>query len=70
MAKTIDKPELLALLKRDVARYGSANAWAGANKVSISYISLVLSEKKLPGYKICRAIGYRPVLRYEKYEKV
>ena len=61
---TID--ELLEMLSAECEAVGGQRAWAEQHGVSKSHVSDVLSRKRDPADLICKALGVRRVLYFEK----
>lgn len=45
---------------------GGPAAWARKHGVSISYVSLILAQKQLPGRKILEPLGLKKVIHYAR----
>lgn len=56
--------EMIDLLAYEVEQIGSQEAWAHHHGITASYVSYVLSKRRLPGPRIAKALGYVPVTVY------
>lgn len=68
---SISKREFDALLKRKVKEAGGEREFAESVGVTFAFIKNVLACRELPGKKICKHLGVKPVkeIRY-RYEVI
>lgn len=58
--------ELMDRLRADIAKAGTAKAWAERHGVAASYVTDVLRGHRGPGDKILAALGVERLVSYRK----
>lgn len=60
--------QVRGLMRKRIDKAGSAKAWADEIKVSPSYISDVLTDKREPGESILKALGVERQVIYRRLQ--
>lgn len=71
MSKTVERKiigikELLSIIREQVERAGGQKAFAETSGLSSGYVNEILAEKRPPGPKMLKFLGYRRVVNYEE----
>ena len=67
--RLLDQKDVIRLLRSEVKREGSQNAWAKKYGVAPSAISMVLSGDRPPNEKIVSALKLRRVVQFERVDE-
>ena len=68
MAKMLDGEEIRGLVRQEAAKVGGIPVWCKSHKISDSFLYEVLRGQREPSAKLANTLGYRRVIRFEKFE--
>ena len=61
MVKTITLKRFLSRLKASIKKAGGQNKWGAVYGFEQSFISNVITGRRVPSERLCKVLGYRPV---------
>jgi hypothetical protein len=64
--RNMDADGVRALLGREIAKAGTAKAWAKAAKITDAYVCDVLRSRRDPGVSILDALGLEKIVTYRQ----